>query len=223
MDETTLARERMIDEQLVQRGIVDARVIEAFRRVPRERFLDPDLQAHAYDDSPQPIAEGQTLSQPWIVALMLQAAKLKPSDRVLEVGAGAGYSAALLGHIAHRIWTIERHARLARFAGARIAELGLANVTVLRGDGTLGWPPAAPFDAIIVTAAGPFVPEALSQQLAVGGRLIIPVGPDVHAQHLRKILRKGPTDFIEEDLGPVSFVPLIGEQGFASHDSTTRQ
>ncbi len=215
MDEYARAREQMIEEQLQKRGIVDVRVLEAFRRAPRERFVDPEQQSLAYCDRALPIMDGQTISQPYVVALMLSAAAIEPRDRVLEIGAGSGYSAALLGHLAQRVWTMERHGRLARFAGARIAELGLANVTVLRGDGTLGWPPAAPFDAILATASGPAVPEPLRLQLAIGGRLIAPVGADQSSQRLIRTVRRTASDFSEEDLGPVSFVPLVGAHGFA--------
>jgi protein-L-isoaspartate(D-aspartate) O-methyltransferase len=143
-----------------------------------------------------------------------QAAQIKPSDRVLEIGAGSGYGAAVLSHLAQRVWSIERHPRLARMAGSRIAELGRANVTVLRADGTNGWPPAAPFDAIIVTAGGPAVPEPLKEQLNVGGRLIIPVGAHEGLQNLMKVTRISAAEWIEEDLGPVQFVPLVGEHGW---------
>lgn len=214
MNDFALARDRMIIEQLEARGIHDPRVLEAFRRVARERFVDPERIGEAYADKPLPIVEGQIISQPYIVALMLQSAEISPSDRVLEIGAGSGYAAALLAHLAQRIWTIERHARLARFAGARIAELGLSNVTVLRGDGTPGWPHAAPFDVIIVSAGAPTVSATLKQQLAIGGRLVIPIGPTERSQRLLKIVRLDKSEFAEEDLGAVSFVPLQGEHGF---------
>jgi protein-L-isoaspartate(D-aspartate) O-methyltransferase len=177
MADMMLLRERMVAEQIAPRGVTDPHVLQAMRDVPRERFVDPECVEQAYEDRPLPIAEGQTISQPFIVALMAQAAEIKPSDRVLEIGSGSGYGAAVLSYLASRVWSIERHPRLARMAGSRIAELGRANVTVLRADGSNGWPPAAPFDAIIVTAGGPVVPEALKQQLSLGGRLIIPVGP----------------------------------------------
>lgn len=215
MNEFARPRERMIVEQLQNRGIHDARVLEAMRRVPREQFVDPELQDEAYADRPLPIGEGQTISQPLIVAFMIQSAAIAPGDRVLEIGAGAGYSAAVLGHVAQRVWTIERVPRLARFAGNRIAVLGMANVTVLRGDGTLGWPAAAPYDAILVAAAGPSVPETLRRQLVTGGRLVMPVGASSGAQRLIKVTRRGEDDFDEEDLCAVGFVPLVGEHGFA--------
>jgi len=211
MTEFTLLRDRMVGEQIEPRGVTDPRVLQAMRQVPRERFVDPDQADHAYEDRPLPIAEGQTISQPFIVALMLQAAGIKPSDRVLEIGSGSGYGAAVLSELAMRVWSIERHPKLARMAGSRIAELGRANVTVLRADGSNGWPPAAPFDAIIVTAGGPVIPEALKQQLSVGGRLIIPVGPYGEVQKLMKVTRASAAEWIEEDLGAVQFVPLVIE------------
>jgi protein-L-isoaspartate(D-aspartate) O-methyltransferase len=140
MTEFTLLRDRMVAEQIEPRGVTDARVLQAMRQVPRERFVDPDHADHAYEDRPLPIAEGQTLSQPFIVALMAQAAQIKPTDRVLEIGSGSGYGAAVLSELAMRVWSIERHPRLARMAGSRIAELGRANVTVLRADGSQGGP-----------------------------------------------------------------------------------
>jgi protein-L-isoaspartate(D-aspartate) O-methyltransferase len=214
MVDTMILRERMISEQIEPRGISDPRVLQALREVPRERFVDAEFVNQAYEDRPLPIAEAQTISQPFIVALMAQAAQIKPSDRVLEIGAGSGYGAAVLSHLAQRVWSIERHPRLARMAGSRIAELGRANVTVLRADGTNGWPPAAPFDAIIVTAGGPAVPEPLKEQLNVGGRLIIPVGAHEGLQNLMKVTRISAAEWIEEDLGPVQFVPLVGEHGW---------
>lgn len=214
MNDSTSARDGMITD-MEKRGIRDARILDAMRHIPREKFVDPELAAQAYCDMPLPIGEGQTISQPLMTAMMIEAAGIEPPHRVLEIGAGSGYSAAVLGRLAQRVWTIERLARLARFAGARIAELGLANVTVLRGDGTAGWAPAAPFNAILVTASGPSVPAPLRQQLAIGGRLIIPVGPDGNSQRLLRITRNDRDDFAEEDLGAVAFVPLIGEHGFA--------
>jgi len=214
MTEFKLLRDCMVAEQIEPRGVTDQRVLQAMREVPRERFVDPDYADQAYEDRPLPIAEGQTICQPFIVALMAQAAEIKPGDRVLEIGSGSGYGAAVLSQLASRVWSIERHPRLARMAGSRIAELGRANVTVLRADGTNGWPPAAPFDAIIVTAGGPVVPEPLKQQLSVGGRLIIPVGTQGSVQKLMKVTRASAAEWIEEDLGAVQFVPLVGEHGW---------
>ena len=209
MTDTREAREHMVSEQLQSRGITDARVLQAMRDVPRERFVEAEFVDDAYADRPLPIPEGQTISQPYIVALMAQAAAIAPGQRVLEVGAGSGYGAAVLSHLAARVWSVERNPRLARLAGAHIAELGRANVTVLRADGANGWAPAAPFDAIVVTAAGPEVPQALKDQLAIGGRLIIPVGDPGGTQVLRKITRVAIQDWREENLEPVHFVPLV--------------
>ena len=209
MTDTREAREHMVSEQLQSRGITDARVLQAMRDVPRERFIEAEFVDDAYADRPLPIPEGQTISQPYIVALMAQAAAIASGQRVLEVGAGSGYGAAVLSHLAARVWSVERNPRLARLAGAHIAELGRANVTVLRADGAKGWAPAAPFDAIVVTAAGPEVPQALKDQLAVGGRLIIPVGDAAATQTLMKITRVSQSEWSEENLGPVHFVPLV--------------
>jgi protein-L-isoaspartate(D-aspartate) O-methyltransferase len=206
MAEFTLLRDRMVAEQIEPRGVRDPRILQAMRHMPRERFVDPDYAGYAYEDRRLPIAEGLTISQPFIVALMAQAACVGPTDRVLEIGSESGYGAAILSELAARVWSIERNPRLARIAGSRIAELGRANVTVLRADGANGWPPAAPFDVIIVTAGGPAVPEALKAQLCVGGRLVTLIGPPGE-QRLVKVTRAGPEDWREEDLGPVAFAP----------------
>lgn len=207
------ARQRMVELQLARRGIDDARVLDAMRLVPRERFVEPGHEARAHDDGPLPIGEGQTISQPYIVALMVTAAALKPGDRALEVGAGSGYAAAVLSRIAADVYAIERHPVLGEAARRRVAELGYDNIALRVGDGTLGWPEAAPFDAILVAAGGPHPPPALKAQLAVGGRLVIPVGP-AEDQKLLKITRTGETDYSEECLAGVRFVPLIGRQGW---------
>lgn len=208
-------RARMVETQIARRGIRDAHLLAALGLVPREAFVEPGMQADAYTDGPLPIGEGQTISQPYIVALMIEAAEIKAGDRALEIGGGSGYAAAVMSRIAARVYTIERHAPLADKARERLAELGYENVAVRVGDGTLGWPEAAPFDAILVAAGGPEVPDALKRQLAVGGRLVIPVGAEEGEQALLKVTRRGEDDFAEEDLGPVRFVPLIGAQGWA--------
>jgi protein-L-isoaspartate(D-aspartate) O-methyltransferase len=216
------ARERMVETQIARRGIRDRAVLEAMLKVPREAFLPPELAEFAYEDHPLPIAEGQTISQPFIVALMTAAAELRPTDRVLEIGTGSGYAAAILGSIAGDVYTIERHGPLADTAAARLRALELDNVHVLHGDGTLGWLDHAPYDAIIVTAGGPKVPEALLAQLAVGGRLVIPVGEEKALQTLVRVTRGADGRLTEESLGDVRFVPLVGAQGWAEEEWTGR-
>ena len=209
-------RSRMVDVHLAKRGIRDAKILDAFRSVPREAFLPQELEEFAYDDTPLPIAEGQTISQPYIVAVTIEALRLRGGERVLEVGAGSGYAAALLGKIAREVYTIDRIESLANTARARLERLGYTNVHVLCGDGSLGWKEHAPYDAIAVAAGGPKVPEALLDQLAIGGRLVIPVGPDESSQVLVRVTREAATKFREEPIVDVRFVPLIGEQGWAS-------
>lgn len=203
----------MVDTHLARRGIRDKRVLQAMRIVPRERFVREGLEEFAYEDSALPIEEEQTISQPYVVAAMAEAAELQPGDRVLEVGAGSGYAAAVLGQVAGEVFAIERHAALGELARKRISALGYVNVNIRIGDGTRGLEDEAPFDAILVAAGGPDVPDALKQQLAIGGRLIIPVG-NADEQKLCKVRRIGESRFEEEDLGAVRFVPLIGEQGW---------
>ena len=207
------ARQQLVERQLVQRGIMDRLVLEAFRRVPREQFLPPALGEFAYRDTALPIAEGQTISQPYIVAVMAEALALTGAERVLEVGAGSGYAAAILSRIAGEVFTIERHESLAEAARGRLARLGYSNVHVIQGDGTQGLTEHAPYSAIVVAAGAREVPCALLEQLAPGGRLVIPVGPDESRQVLTRIVREG-DGFREEALQPVRFVPLIGEQGW---------
>ena len=216
---TLRARNRMVDRHIAARGIRDRWVLDAMRRVARETFIDPGFEEFAYEDVPLPIGEGQTISQPYIVALMIEAAEVKPRDVVLEVGAGSGYAAAVLGQIADRVYAVERHASLTDQARRRFAKLGYNNIELRVDDGTKGWPEAAPFDAILVAAGAPEVPSSLRQQLAIGGRLVIPVGGEERLQTLLKVTRKTATDYDQEDLGAVAFVPLIGEQGW-SEDGT---
>ena len=207
-------RTRMIDEQVVRRGITDPRILEAFHCVPREAFLSPDLQEFAYGDTPLAIEKGQTISQPYIVAFTAEALCLAGGERVLEVGTGSGYAAAILSRLTDTVFTIERVASLADSAAKRLGELGFNNVVVACGDGSLGWPEHAPYDAIAVAAGGPEAPPALLSQLAIGGRLVIPIGPDAASQVLVRITRHGVTSFHQEPLMAVRFVPLIGHQAW---------
>ena len=204
----------MVQRQIERRGVSDARVLAAMRKVDREAFLPEAMREFAYEDSALPIEEGQTISQPYIVARMIDAAHLQPGDRVLEIGAGSGYAAAVMAELVLRVYTIERHAALARLAEERLRTMGYGNVDVRVGDGTLGWPEAAPFDAIIAAAGGPRVPPALTQQLAVGGRLVMPVGDMPTHQHLIRVTRTGDDTFDTETLDEVTFVPLIGAAGW---------
>jgi protein-L-isoaspartate(D-aspartate) O-methyltransferase len=205
------ARARKVVRDIRSRGVTDPHVLDAMGEVPRERFVSDQLAQYAYDDNPLPIEEGQTISQPYIVALMAEAAELDADARVLEVGAGSGYGAAVLGRIAAEVWSIERHERLAEIARQRTSDLGEGNVHIVCGDGSLGWPEAAPFDAIVVTAAAATVPKALEEQLAEGGRLVIPVGPSINGQDLLRF-RKIDGQLVREYLGAVRFVPLISDR-----------
>ena len=214
MNKFEYLRKQMINYQLIARGLRDQAVINAVGAVQREKFIPADLVEFAYSDSPLPIAASQTISQPYIVALMTAALELKPDERVLEVGTGSGYAAAILSEIAKEVYTIERHKILANTARKRLEELGYENIQVLYGDGTLGWPEHAPFDAIVVAAGGPNVPETLKQQMAIGGRLVIPVGTALYTQKLVRIRRISENEYKEEDLGSVVFVPLIGAAGW---------
>jgi len=202
-------RRHMVESQLRRRGISDPVVLEAFRVVPREAFVPAELAEHAYEDQPLPIGAGQTISQPYIVALTVEALALAGGDRVLEVGTGSGYAAAILGRIASEVHSIERIDALATTARERLAALGYANVHVVCGDGSLGLVEHAPYDAIAVAAGGPKVPDSLRAQLALGGRLVIPVGPD-GAQVLVRLTRLSETEFREEALANVHFVRLVG-------------
>lgn len=197
----------MVEEQIASRGVRDPAVLQAMKDVPRQEFVPQDLQDMAYDDRPLAIGNDQTISQPYIVALMLEALNLGPEDKVLEVGTGSGYAAAVASKIAGRVFTIERHRSLADTAAERLQQLGYTNVSVRHGDGTLGWPEAAPFDAIVVAAGGALVPTPLKQQLKEGGRLVIPVGGRGN-QELMVLTRRG-NDFEEKKITDVRFVPLI--------------
>ncbi|HEV7506005.1 MAG TPA: protein-L-isoaspartate(D-aspartate) O-methyltransferase [Thermoanaerobaculia bacterium] len=207
-------RNQMVDRQIAGRGVRDRRVLEAMRTVPREAFVPERFAKFAYDDSPLPIAEEQTISQPYVVGLMAEALEIRPADKVLEIGAGSGYAAAVLSRLGRYVYAVERHESLAREARERLARLGYENVHVLHGDGTLGWPEHAPYDAIVVAAGGPEVPPALLDQLAEGGRLVIPIGPDPRTQELVRVRRRAEGGNVRENLGSVRFVPLIGAQGW---------
>ncbi len=207
-----VTRERMVEEQLLERNIRDPRVLEAMRTVPRHSFVPAEQRDLAYVDSPLPIGNGQTISQPYIVALMTQLLGLKGNERVLEVGTGSGYQAAILAYLASEVYTIERHAELGRLAGRILEDLGYHNVHVKIGDGSRGWAEYAPYDAILVTAAAPQVPRPLLEQLADGGCLVIPVGARGN-QTLERWVRVG-DEFMNDILTAVAFVPLLGEFGW---------
>ncbi len=205
-------RQNMIDAHLKARGIHNDLVLGAMAKVRREDFLPEKWRDMAYDDRPLPIAEGQTISQPFMVAFMTQALGLKGGEKVLEIGTGSGYAAAILGEIAGEVFTVERHQPLA--VAAKKVLKPYENIHVIHGDGTIGHKSQAPFDAIVATAAGPKPPAALKSQLMVGGRLVIPIGENPFYQRLVKITQIEMEKFIEEDLGGVAFVPLIGAEGF---------
>ncbi len=201
-------RERMVNEQIAARGVRDARVLMAMRKVPRHFFVPPEDQIDAYTDQPLPIGHGQTISQPYVVAFMTEALELKPKDRVLEIGTGSGYQAAVLAELVREVYSIEIIEALGKEAAARIARLGYPNIKLRIGDGYRGWPEAAPFDAIMVTAAPDHIPPALVDQLGEGGRLVVPVGR--YLQELIRV-RRGPKGIKQEKLLPVRFVPMVGE------------
>jgi protein-L-isoaspartate(D-aspartate) O-methyltransferase len=205
----------MVQRQIAGRGVRDVAVLAAMRRVPRERFIPEYLSHRAYDDEPLPIGQGQTISQPYVVAWMTEALRLEPRDRVLEIGTGSGYAAAVLATIVAEVYTVERLERLAESARRRLADLGYANVHVRHGDGTLGWPEHAPYDAIVVTASGPDVPPSLLRQLAIGGYLVMPVGSTSLFQRLVRVVRQGEDAYEREMLEEVSFVRLIGAEGWS--------
>ena len=212
----------MVERDIAARGVRDELVLDAMRKVPRELFLPKDLREFAYEDTPLPIAGEQTISQPYIVAFMAEALMLKGGEKVLEIGAGSGYAAAVLSEIAANVYTVERLGPLAEKAAATLAELGYDNVHVLHGDGTRGWPDHAPYDAIVVAAGGPQVPESLKEQLKIGGRLVIPVGADQRSQELVRVTRISANEYRSEDIADVRFVPLIGEEGWPTSKGDDR-
>jgi len=208
-------RIEMVERQIAHRGVRSELVLSAMKAVPREPFLPEELWEFAYEDAPLPIAEGQTISQPYIVAMMTEALGLQGGEKVLEIGTGSGYAAAILSQIAANVYTVERIDELAKNSAATLTELGYKNVHVLHGDGTLGWPEHAPYDAIVVAAGGPEVPESLKAQLKIGGRLVIPVGADRSLQELVRVVRVSEHGYRTEELADVRFVPLVGVEGWA--------
>ncbi len=216
-------RATMVEQQIAARGVRSEAVLSALRKVPRELFLPDRLREFAYDDAPLPIEAQQTISQPYIVALMTEALALKGGEKVLEIGTGSGYAAAVLAEIAGEVYTVERIEQLAHTAAVRLADLGYKSIQVRHGDGTLGWPEHAPYDAIIVAAGGPQIPDTLKRQLKVGGRLVIPVGADQRAQELVRVTRSSDDKFKTEDIADVRFVPLVGQEGWLPEESPLLQ
>lgn len=214
MKNLDLRREIMISNHLAGRGISDPKVLAAMRHVPREEFVRPEMTEQAYDDHPLPIDEGQTISQPYMVAFMAESLELSPADRVLEIGTGSGYSAAVLSRLVAEVYTVEHFSGLAASASERLQRLGCDNIRIFVGDGTLGWPEHAPYDAIVVTAGAPRVPEPLLEQLVTGGRLVVPVGPNHFVQTLIRVRRVKTDEYKQENLMAVQFVPLIGAAGW---------
>jgi protein-L-isoaspartate(D-aspartate) O-methyltransferase len=214
IDSFLTQRRSMVESQLRARGIRDERVLAAMVRVPRHEFVSEEHRDRVYEDHPIPIGEGQTISQPYIVAIMLEALALNPSDTVLEIGTGSGYQTALLAELVRQVYSVERYASLARAAQATLARLGFNNVEVILGDGSRGLPDRAPFDAIVVSAAAPQIPPPLFEQLREGGRMVIPVGP-AHAQELQ-LVRKHEGQPVVTSMEGCRFVPLIGSEGYRS-------
>lgn len=209
-------RQLLVSEQVEARGVHDPLVLAAMRRVPRELFVPKKLRDSAFEDRALPIGAGQTISQPYIVAFMIEALALRGGEKVLEIGAGSGYAAAVIAEIASEVFTIERIGRLAQIAAAKLKKAGYLNVQVRHADGTQGWPDEAPFDAILVSAAAPNIPKTLESQLAIGGRMVVPVGKDRRAQELIRVTRAGEEAFEREDIADVRFVPLVGKEGWGS-------
>jgi protein-L-isoaspartate(D-aspartate) O-methyltransferase len=214
MTDFSREREAMVERHLKRRGITEPAILEAFLEVPREAFIAGNNVHLAYGDHPLPIEAGQTISQPYIVALMIQAAGIKPGDRVLEIGAGSGYAAAVISRIAGKVIAIERQHELVEIARERLRRLGYDNGEIVGGDGTKGWRDAAPYDAILAAASGSHVPRPLVEQLAPGGRIVMPVGDPGWVQQLIKVTKNDDGTLVQQDLGGVRFVPLIGEEGW---------
>jgi protein-L-isoaspartate(D-aspartate) O-methyltransferase len=208
-------REAMVERQLQRRGITELAILDAFRAVPREAFVGAEHAHLAYADHPLPIGAGQTISQPYIVALMIQAARIKAGDKVLEVGAGSGYAAAVISRIADRVIAIERQHQLAEVARERLQRLGYDNVVIVEGDGTRGWPAEAPYEAILAAASGSHVPRRLIEQLGPGGSIVMPLGAPSAIQQLVRVSKSHDGSLAKSDLGEVRFVPLIGAEGWS--------
>ena len=207
-------REAMVDRQLRRRGISERQILDAFRQVPREKFISDEYEHLAYGDHPLPIEANQTISQPYIVALMIQAAGIKAADKVLEVGSGSGYAAAVISRIASRVIGIERQHDLVEVSRERLKRLGFDNIEIVEGDGTKGCPEHAPFDAILAAASGSHVPKPLIEQLSEGGCIVMPVGDPGWVQELIKVTKRSDGSVERQNLGGVRFVPLIGEEGW---------
>ncbi|UCE84539.1 MAG: protein-L-isoaspartate(D-aspartate) O-methyltransferase [Deltaproteobacteria bacterium] len=222
MDSFAEQRERMVRTQIASRGVRDPAVLAAMRAVPRERFVSEALAPYAYEDRPLPIEAGQTISQPFMVATMAKALRLSERDRVLEVGAGSGYAAAVISRIAAEVYAVEIHEPLFALAKSRIEALGYDNVHLRHANGSLGWVEHAPYDGILVSAGAPAVPKPLQDQLAVGGRLVIPLGHSPISQVLVRVTRVGEDAFEREDLDLVAFVPLVGAEGWSDPSSERR-
>ena len=215
MTDFSREREEMVERQLRRRGITEGHILVAFREVPREVFIGTNNVHLAYGDHPLPIEAGQTISQPYIVALMIQAAAIKPGDTVLEVGAGSGYAAAVVSRIAGKVIGIERRQQLVEVARERLGRLGYDNVEIVEGDGTRGWRDGAPYEAILAAASGSHVPRPLVEQLAPGGRIVMPVGDPGAVQELIKVIKTEDGTLTQQDICAVRFVPLIGEEGWS--------
>jgi protein-L-isoaspartate(D-aspartate) O-methyltransferase len=213
MQDLEKLRDKMIEKHLKARGIKNPAVLDAMREVPREAFVPESMAESAYEDSPLPIGQGQTISQPYIVAAMTELLEPSKDDRILEIGTGSGYAAAILSRVAAQVFTVERYESLAAAARQRLHDLGYVNIHVLHGDGTLGWPEHAPYDAVVVTAGAPDVPKPLKEQLGIGGRLVIPTGSSL-SQTLIRIRRTSENEYERENLFSVRFVPLIGSEGW---------
>jgi protein-L-isoaspartate(D-aspartate) O-methyltransferase len=214
MTDYSAEREAMVERHLRRRGINEKAILDAFLAVPREKFVSPEYEHLAYGDHPLPIEAGQTISQPYIVGLMIQAAEIEAGDTVLEIGAGSGYAAAVISRIADKVIAIERQHDLVEVATERLKRLGYDNVEIVEGDGTRGCPDEAPFDAILAAASGSHVPEPLLAQLAPGGRIVMPIGSPGWVQELVKVTKQEDGVLRQENLGGVRFVPLIGEEGW---------